>query len=234
MSGDFENLQLPPRFSGIVRLFPLPNLVLFPGVIQPLHIFEQRYRQMIEDALAADELIAIALMKPGWEPHYEGRPSIHETVCIGRIMTHSRLEDGRFNLLLQGLQRGKLVREIATDRLYRMAEVSVPSSISSIPNNKLLTLVARVRKDFMQLCERDSMLDEDAIQCLLGDGLRLESIADLIAFSLNAEPLVKQQVLNSEDLATRLRIVLQQIRRQLNQEPTDQQASAFPPCFSSN
>ena len=226
--------QLPLDFSGEVRLFPLPNLVLFPGVIQPLHVFETRYRQMIEDALSADELIAIALMKPGWEPHYEGRPAIHDTVCIGRIMTHTRLDDGRFNLLLQGLQRGKLVREIATDRLYRMAEVSVPEAVSSVANPKLAALAARVRQQFMQLCERDATLDEEAIQCLLSDGLRLDSFADLIAFSLDAEPLIKQQVLDSDDLATRLRIVSQQIRRQLKQEPASQQASAFPPCFSSN
>ena len=105
MSGDFESLQLPACFSGVVRLFPLPNLVLFPGVIQPLHLFELRYRQMMDDALAADELIAIALMKPGWEPQYEDRPSIHRTVCIGRIMTYTQLDDGRYNLLLQGIQR---------------------------------------------------------------------------------------------------------------------------------
>ena len=63
-------------FSGVARLFPLPNLVLYPHVMQPLHIFEDRYREMLEDALAGDRLIAMALLEPGWETDYESRPPI--------------------------------------------------------------------------------------------------------------------------------------------------------------
>src|SRR5580700_9155649 len=94
-------------FSCTARLFPLPNLVLFPHVIQPLHVFEPRYRQLMEDALQADRLMAIALLQPGWEEDYHQRPPIHPVVCIGRIFKEERLEDGRFNLLLQGLCRAR-------------------------------------------------------------------------------------------------------------------------------
>src|SRR5215510_11390422 len=92
-------------FTGTARLFPLPNLVFFPHVMQPLHIFEPRYRQMTADALAGDRLIALVLPTPGWEADYAGRPAIHPVVCLGQVVTEQRLEDGRYNLLLRGLTR---------------------------------------------------------------------------------------------------------------------------------
>src|SRR5277367_5921153 len=112
-------------FGGTVRLFPLPNLVLFPHVIQPLHVFEPRYRQLMEDALQADRLMALALLKPGWEDDYHQRPPIHPIVCIGRIFKEERLADGRFNLLLQGLCRARVLEEFKTGKLYRTARVDV-------------------------------------------------------------------------------------------------------------
>ena len=68
-------------FSGVVRLFPLPNVVLFPHVMQPLQIFEPRYLELLDDALADDGLLAMALLEPGWESDYDGRPPIASTVC---------------------------------------------------------------------------------------------------------------------------------------------------------
>jgi Lon protease-like protein len=71
-------------FGGSVRLFPLPNLVLFPHVMQPLHIFEPRYRQMTAEALQDDRFIAMVLLKPGWEAEYAGQPAIHDIACLGK------------------------------------------------------------------------------------------------------------------------------------------------------
>ena len=103
---DLEDaLTLPEDFSGIVRLFPLPNFVLFPGAIQPFHVFEDRYRDLLEDALQGDQLIAMAILQPGWEPNYEGRPPLVATACLGRVISHTRLENGRYNILLLGVQR---------------------------------------------------------------------------------------------------------------------------------
>src|SRR5438874_11474896 len=95
----------PAEFSGKVRLFPLPNLVLFPHVMQPLHIFEPRYRQLTEDALDGDRLITLVLPLPGWEKDYADKPALHSIGCVGKIMAEQRLEDGRFNILLRGLAR---------------------------------------------------------------------------------------------------------------------------------
>jgi len=99
-------------FNQWIPLFPLPNTVLLPGAVLPLHIFEMRYRKMTENALAGSRLIAIALLKPGFEPNYH-RPDaeIHSAVGVGRILREERLADGRFNFLLQGLARAKVVDE---------------------------------------------------------------------------------------------------------------------------
>src|SRR5438105_12477392 len=118
MSGD----ALTPD-DGLIRLFPLPNLVLFPGAMQPLHIFEPRYRQMTAHALAGDRLIGMALPLPGWEKDDAGRPAIHPVACIGRIVAEQRLPDGRFNILLRGLRRMRVIEEVVQTTLYRVARV---------------------------------------------------------------------------------------------------------------
>src|SRR4029078_412459 len=99
-------------FSGVVRLFPLPELVLYPHVMQPLHIFEERYREMLEDALADDRLIAMAMLEPRYEEDYDRRPPIAAHACPGKAVAHRRLSDGRYNLLLLGVGRVRIVREL--------------------------------------------------------------------------------------------------------------------------
>ena len=120
----FSNYSLPENFSGIVRLFPLPNLVLFPGIVQSLHIFEPRYRKMMEDALAGDQTIAMTMIRSS-DSNTGKQPQIHSVICIGKIVAHTQLEDGRFNLLLQGVARARIVRELAVEQPYRMAEVEI-------------------------------------------------------------------------------------------------------------
>ena len=82
--------MLPPT----IPLFPLPNVVLFPGVFLPLHIFEERYRALTRDALAGDRIIGMALLRPGFEGDYAGRPPIYPVGCAGVISHSDRLPDG--------------------------------------------------------------------------------------------------------------------------------------------
>src|SRR3954464_5450973 len=102
------NEDVQRDFSGTARLFPLPNLVLFPHVVQGLHVFEPRYRQMTADALAGDGLIALVQLKDG-EDETAGRPAIESVACLGRIVWHEELPDGRYNLRLQGLRRARVL-----------------------------------------------------------------------------------------------------------------------------
>jgi Lon protease-like protein len=120
-----DTARILADFSGEVPVFPLPSLVLLPDAIAPLHIFEDRYRKMVADALDGERLIAMALLQPGWEPQYEGAPPIHERVCVGAIVNHEKLTDGRYKLLLYGLFRAKVVAEIASEP-YRRVAVEVP------------------------------------------------------------------------------------------------------------
>src|ERR1043165_4897580 len=108
----------------IVRIFALPNVVLFPRAVLPLHIFEERYKAMTADALAGDRRIAMALLKPGWEKSYYGRPPIEPVVCVGEILTSEKPPDGKYNFLLQGTSRARIIRETPSEKPYRLAELS--------------------------------------------------------------------------------------------------------------
>src|SRR5947209_5720417 len=108
-----------------VPLFPLPNVVLFPRAVLPLHIFEERYKVMTADALDGDKQIAMALLQSGWEKNYYERPAIEQVVCIGTIVSHERLPDGKYNFLLQGHSRAIIEREVPRDDStpYRRADL---------------------------------------------------------------------------------------------------------------
>src|SRR5687767_11230028 len=112
-------------FCGVARLFPLPNVVLYPHVMQPLHIFEERYREMLEDALAGDNLIAMAMLEPGWEADYDSRPPVSPYACLGKVVAHHRLDDGTYNVLLLGVERVRIVEELDPLRSFRQAKVEI-------------------------------------------------------------------------------------------------------------
>src|SRR5438094_9346098 len=102
-----SDLQL--AMSDRLPLCPLPNVVLFPNVFLPLHIFEPRYREMVADAVASDRLIGMVLLRPGWNDDYEGRPPVYPVGCSG-VLTHvERLSDGRYDIVLRGLERFRVL-----------------------------------------------------------------------------------------------------------------------------
>src|SRR5436305_13528267 len=110
--------MLPPS----IPIFPLPNVVLFPNVFLPLHIFEPRYREMVDEALKGDRIIGMVLLRPGWEGDYEGRPPVYPIGCAGVITHAERLADGRFNIVLRGMEKFRIASE-DTAELYRVAHV---------------------------------------------------------------------------------------------------------------
>src|SRR6185436_12154807 len=111
--------MLPPS----IPIFPLPNVVLFPNVFLPLHIFEPRYRQMVDEALKGDRIIGMVLLRPGWQSDYEGRPPVYPIGCSGVITHAERLADGRFNIVLRGMEKFRIAAEEPTEALYRIASV---------------------------------------------------------------------------------------------------------------
>jgi Lon protease-like protein len=141
----------------VVALFPLPNAVLFPGTVLPLHIFEPRYRSMVRDCSLGDGLIGIALLRPGYEKDYDGSPAIHSVGTVGRIEQLNPLADGRFTLNLVGLQRVEY-HEIPSDKAYRLARVSLrPESNIDESNSRIgqlkLELLANQAMLFRELSD---------------------------------------------------------------------------------
>ena len=179
-------------------LFPLPNVVLFPGVFLPLHIFESRYRAMTEDALAGDRMIGMALLKPGFDAEYEGRPPIYPIGCMGLITHAERLPDGRFNIVLQGVERFR-VRDEDDSRVYRLGIIErLGGDIPSPKDTKTLSAVRdRIEQLVVPLIERaggelnvpPTMPDADLIHAL--------------AQYLDLAPIEKQALLECDTLVAR-------------------------------
>jgi Lon protease-like protein len=112
-------------FDGVARLFPLPNFVMMPHVLKGFHIFEPRYRELVEHAVVKDKLIGVVLPKEGWDKDYEGSFPIHEMGCLCTIHEHEKMEDGRFNIVLRGICRFHLEHELLTSTLYRQAKAEL-------------------------------------------------------------------------------------------------------------
>jgi Lon protease-like protein len=230
MDHDFPGLE---NFSGIARLFPLPNVVLFPFIMQALHIFEPRYRQMTADALAGDRLITMALLRPGWEADYKGRPAVYPVACIGRIVAHQRLDDGRYNLQLRGVSRVRLIQEIETDKLYRSARVEV---LSDIPvghpeiDQELRRRLRRIVPKWHPAKEPETGF----FKKLLASNLPFGMIGDLLASMLPVTVEVKQRLLETLDVEQRIGYLLEYLEGELVPSLDPDETRRFPPDFSVN
>jgi hypothetical protein len=119
-----QNLIDRLETRGEAPVFPLPDVVLFPHVSLPLHIFEPRYRALVEDALQGDRIIVMAILKPGWEDDYNGSPEVFPVACAGLIEDEARLPDGRLNIRLRGLTRVSIAGFVRRTP-YRVATVRV-------------------------------------------------------------------------------------------------------------
>jgi len=234
ISGDNSPASLAA--TGPVRLFPLPNLVMFPHVVQPLHIFESRYCEMLEDSLAGDRQIALVLLHPGWERDYEGRPAIAPVACVGKITAHERLPAGRHNILLRGLRRAAIRRELPANRAFRQAEVDLlddfypPTGAARrrSAQRKLVDLARRLLPDSTALHEQ---LDE-----LLASQLSLGMLTDVFAFTLGFSTPIKQQLLAEWNVDRRTVVLsekLAALARRMDPQPSAE-AVDFPPRFSLN
>ncbi len=191
----------------IIPIFPLPNVVLFPGVPLPLHIFEVRYREMIADVKDGDGIIGMALLRGDWRQQYYETPEVFAVGCAGRIVSVEELADGRFNILLHGLREFEIARETLT-RSYRLAEVSwrpPPPSDFCLPPDLRAQLLDRLRTYVAQHFE-------DSVRRLLDDPTLGDTIlVNFFCYALDLEPLEKQGLLEALSLgvrADRLREVL--------------------------
>lgn len=201
-------MTVPERIlqsSDALKVFPLPSAVLFPHSVIPLHIFEPRYRDLVGDALASDQVMALAQLEPGWENRYADRPPVQEMMCAGLIVWHEKLEDGRYNLLLQGVCRARLVAELPAERLYRQMRVELlPDFPYHGPEEEQL------RQAVLELAGR---VPPSFSEGLLPAAARANggTLADVVAAAIIPEPERRQELLSELDVRVRLQTVIDEV-----------------------
>lgn len=184
-------------------VFPLPRVVFFPHTDLPLHVFELRYRRLVEDCLDRGPLaMAVTLLRPGWERDYEGRPPVHEIAGAGRIIAHEKLADGRHNIVLRGLRRVRLVEQEPGGLPYRVAGATPLEEHGTASRSDVTALLAcaapilaAVRREHPEF-SLDVSPDDPQGQ-----------IADRTADRLVADATARQRILETLDVGERIRRV---------------------------
>jgi Lon protease-like protein len=190
--------MLPPA----IPIFPLPNVVLFPNVFLPLHIFEPRYRQMVDAALNGDRIIGMVLLRPGWERDYEGRPPVYPIGCAGVITHAERLPDGRFNIVLRGMEKFRVTGE-DTGHPYRLADVvAVPEPLAD-------TVRAEIRGERRRLEALLVPQPEGSPDAKVPSSMPDEDLVNALAQYLEFEPVEKQALLERDGVLARCRSLIE-------------------------
>jgi len=187
--------MLPPT----IPLFPLPNAVLFPNVFLPLHIFEARYRTMVSEALGGDRIIGMVLLQPRYEANYDGCPSVFGIGCAG-VITHAEpLGDGRFNIVLRGIERFRITGEDGSCA-YRVAHVDgLPEIISEEHRAELRKQRHRLEALLATALERTG--SEPRFPPAIPD----EDLVNALAQHLELDPLERQALLERDGALARCR-----------------------------
>jgi hypothetical protein len=187
---------------GTIPIFPLPNVVLFPNVFLPLHVFEPRYRAMVADALAGDRIIGMVLLQPGYEANYEGRPPVFPIGCGGVITHADPLADGRYNIVLRGLERFRIIGE-DHDKAYRLAQIDVlPEDVPSDHRGELRRHRHRLEALLAAAMERGG--SEPRFPPAVAD----EDLVNALAQYIELEPLERQALLEREGVLARCRALI--------------------------
>lgn len=225
------------EFSGLAPLFPLPNVVLFPHALLPLQIFEPRYRRMTADVLDGEQLIAMSLMRPGWDRLPSNAvPPIHRMVGLGKIIAHEKLDDGRYHLVLRGMARARLLGEQAVDLPYRIGQLEicsdVPGKADSIDHqSRAEDLVSKFTQLFPGVNLRQLFL-QAATELPLG------SVCDVLLGSIPLAPEHAQRFLDESNVDVRSQMLLDVLTKALADSSRSFDQSLlhkdFPPNFSMN
>ena len=186
-----------------IPLFPLPNVVLFPNVCLPLHIFEPRYRDMTADALKGDRIIGMVLLRPGWEGNYEGRPATYEIGCAGLITHAEKLEDGRYNLVLRGMEKFRILREEG-QRSYRRADVQAIHEAPSGVDRDVMRGERR-RLESLLVPQPQGRGADPKVPPSMPD----EELVNALAQYLDLEVVEKQALLERDGLVNRCRSLIE-------------------------
>jgi len=209
-----ETFEPPdPHALAALPIFPLPNCVLLPGGLLPLHVFEPRYRDLTRDCLSGTQLMAIARLRPGYEQTYYGRPPVYERCGVGRIICSEELPDGRFALLLRGVARVEIARELPAERPYRLVEArpledaAVDLADAREHHHKLIQLCDRLA----EVIEHGGPQLRDLVRAFPDPG----KCADAVAAALVMDADARQELIEACDPMVRLQRTLGHVSHML-------------------
>jgi len=208
---DLKNVANLENFSGTVPLFPLSSVVFFPNTLLPLHIFEPRYKEMVNSAINNEQIIGMALLKPGWESDYYGNPDVYDVIGMGRIVSSEVFEDGKINIVLYGLKRAK-IQEIVKDLPYRLARVSIMEnridSNDEIYGGKIEELISKWN---LYLDDK-----QKSHQINVNTKLPLENLTDALASLICPNVFDKQRLLEETNVHKRAEIIINDLQTRLD------------------
>ena len=188
----------------------------------------------MRDAIQSDKLIAMALLEPGWEEDYEGRPEIAPVACLGRVLTWQTQPSNRYNVLLLGLRRVRVVRELPSTRSFREAEVEVledeyPCGAANRRGALQQKLVAAFQEMLPRIKDANELFNQLAV-----DTVSLGTLTDVISYALDLETDAKQLLLAESDVDCRAKILLSHLKSACRETHQPSLAAGFPPAFSPN
>ncbi|WDQ15107.1 LON peptidase substrate-binding domain-containing protein [Rhodopirellula sp. P2] len=250
--------SLPDDFDGLVRLFPLPGMVLFPHAMQPLHVFEPRYVDMLQEALSTDHLITMATLTnsqgsvvlddtANLKLPLNMLPPISPTVCVGKIISHAELEGDRHNILVVGIRRATVRHELDTGRSFRTARVDlIDDFYLPAGTQKRADLKKRLLEAFGKIIPV-SEGSQKSLHDLMAGQMGVGPITDIIAYTLPFDPDEKIKLLAMSDVDQRAETLIRMIQRggldlqsvsvqegDVDLAESSRSRKEFPPPFSVN
>jgi uncharacterized protein len=189
-----------------VPIFPLPEVVFFPETVLPLHVFEPRYRQMVADCLAADGWMAVVMLRAGWEKDYQGRPPVQTIAGAGEIIQAEMLADGRYNVLLHGRARIRILSEEPPDgRLYRVVRAERLEEAGPMADDRTFgARLQELRAAHARLLVALGQSHPDVVGRLTVAGATPGAAIDRIVSAVVPDADVRQRLLEAVDVSDRL------------------------------
>lgn len=210
-------------FSGVTPIFPLPDFVFFPKTVQPFHIFEPRYLEMLSDIQAGEGLLTIALIKGDADVE---QPTIHEVATLSYLHQSQQLEDGSQNVLITGLVKAR-IDEVESKFAYRRGAITPIVDFDKVTDSKLKMNI--LLHKFEAILEQSSM--EHNIKVLADESLPVEMLTHMIIGALPINPSEKQKLLELQSLELRIEILNNFLESGLS---TFAKLSPFDPIVPSN
>lgn len=196
---------VPPEALIELPVFPLPGAVLLPRTYLSLHIFEPRYRRMMEDCIEGHRVLAVAMLDETRAPDSWGRPPIHPIAGIGVLRRSARLPDGRYNIVLEGAHRADISEELGPDRPYRRVRGHIVEDELPEDEQALEAAISSLRSLSARVVAEMSSSDAEIMQ-RLNDVTDPGNLADLIAAAAIQDNGDRQKILAERDVLKRLHL----------------------------